>query len=249
MEHYRTNDWQRYLDQAVRIFNNQGSSTLPDHMSPYEAEKDVNLGKVQDFQLKKRAELAKKVLKRYPQPRFHIGDLVRYSLPVNKAKTNGLNKGFKPKFSENVYEVKYITKTTPRGYYIGVKGQNYLPRFFYAEELRLWGPFAKNTRSTVMSITDHSSEVTSRLRNGKPKSSVMLYKAKITPIFFDEVSGKPRFVDEDWKNHERTEERWLTEKQLRKFTWGSETLEAYKKALEAKKKSAGNESIETLQHG
>ena len=242
LEYHRTNDWQKYLSQAVKIFNNQPSTTLPDGLSPYEAEKPENMGKVQDYHLKKRAKLAKKVLKRYPSPRFHIGDFVRHVLPVNKAKTDGLNKGFKPKFSEAVYQVKYITKTTPRGYYIGVKGDNYLPRFYYAEELRLWGPYARNTRPTVIGIIDHTSKVVSRLRNGKPRTTVTLYKAKIAPIFFDEATGVPRDIGQGLRDHEKSEIKYLNENQLKKYTWGLEALRNYKKSLEDKNKSSVNDS-------
>ena len=202
LSQFNTNDWVKYLQLAVKIYNEQPTSALPDRLSPAAAQKPKNQPKIQLFHLKKRALLAAKIFKSRPHPRFKIGDSVR---KVEYSGSGGLsNRGFKPRFSKEIYKIQSISKTLPRGYFIGLyKNEN--PHFFYANELRLASKRVTD-HPLILSIIKSREKVLSYLRNGKPRDKETQY------LVVADNRGKPTY---------------LNKAEIEKYQNGAEKLKEY----------------------
>ena len=201
---FNSNDWPRSIQQAVCIFNNQKSSGLPNHLTPSEAIKDENRPIVQEFLLKRRANLAKKELKRHPKPRYKLGDKVRYNLSKAVGATLA-TRGFKPRFSEQIYEILKIRNTLPRQYFIGILLKNKKPRYFYANELRLASE-GERDQTSVLKILKYRDKILSYLRNGKVREKVRQYLTVLNN------GDKPKF---------------LSQEQVTKYKNGREALDSF----------------------
>ena len=192
LSHYHSTNVSKYFPLALEIFNNSPSVGLPSKMTPYQAQKSSNLPKVQQYYLEKRANFAKKQLKIHPRPQFKVGDEVRRV----EATTLGAQRGFRPRFSQQIYTIKAISKTAPWGFYLGLK-KNGKPQFFYAAQLR-----RAHERSTdlpaISTIFSSREKVLSFLRNRKPKNVEIQYLTLI------EGEEKPKYMNkaqiEGYKN-------------------------------------------------
>ena len=184
LTHYNTNDWPKFLELSVKIYNNQKSKSLANH-SPLETLKPKNQSAVQMFHLKKRATLAQKILKARPQPKFKVGDTVR---KIEFSGSGSLqNRGFKPRFSKAIYTIKSISTSLPRGYFIGLY-KNKIPQFFYANELRRAVEIESDNPS-VLHILNSREKVKSYLRNGKVREKEIQYLTVI------DNNDKPKYLN------------------------------------------------------
>ena len=200
MTHFNSTDVGKYLKLAISIYNANGSQGLPNSLSPDQAEQPNHIPKIQKFYLKRRAEYASKIEKRRPQARYQIGDTVR---KVNSEVLGG-QRGYEIRFSQKLYTITAITKTTPRMYFIGVvKGGQ--PRAFYAEELRL-AKEGVTDHPKILDIASSKLQALSVLRNGKKKKSERVYLCIL------ENEGKPKY---------------LTEDQIKEYKNGVPKMEAY----------------------
>ena len=161
LTHYRSNSFASYIQQACEIYNNQPSTGLANNMSPNDAEKPENIDIMQQFYLKKRAEFAKKYLKRHPKPNFVVGQKVRKVIKYSQFQT----RGFKPRFSEKIFTIDKINKTTPRGY--SLLEEKGLQKYYYPQELTAVIESDDTDIPEIEGITTSRDLVTSRTRSGK----------------------------------------------------------------------------------
>ena len=201
---YNSNDWAKFLPQAVKIFNNEGTKALPNHMSPSDGIKPSNTPAIQKFIFEKRANLAEKEKKLHPKPKFSIGDRVRFVLAKAVGPTLS-TRGFKPRFSESIHEIKAISNTLPRQYFIGVY-KNKKPRYFYAKELKLAAE-REGDQVSVLRIIKYRDKVVSYLRSGKPRETIREYLTVLSN------AERPKF---------------LTEEQLFSYKNGQSSLASFK---------------------
>lgn len=105
---FNTGKWSEFLADAVTTYNSNPTKALPHQMSPNEASDEQNISALQTFYFKRRADFAQKIKKRRKQPKYKPGDKVRV-LRDHYAFT----RGFRPKFSDQVYSVEGLTNTIP----------------------------------------------------------------------------------------------------------------------------------------
>lgn len=189
MTQYNSKDAAKFLPLALDVHNSSESSGLPSGMTPNDADRFENIAKVQHFRLKRRAAFAQKMAKKYPVPKFAIGDEVRKIEPVK----GGRARGFKPRFSETLYKVIRVSKTMPRMYDIGLYKAG-RPHMFYKNELTL-AHERKSDNPGVLAILGSRNVATSKLRNGKVSSFERQYLTSIDgnekPVYLtkDEIEG------------------------------------------------------------
>ena len=202
MTQYNSQNFAKFLPLALRIYNSRSTKGLPSPLTPLTALNPKNASKIQQFYLERRANLAKRAIKKHPHPKFLVGDTVRKE---EKAKF-GRHRGFEPRFSKALYTVSYVTKSAPRGYYLEHVMKGGKPQFFYEHQLRL-AHEGKFDNPQVLTILSSKKVVLSRLRNGKPNDEQILYLTVI--------QGKEKAV-------------YLTEAELLGYKYGDAKLKEFK---------------------
>ena len=200
LTHHRSKDFSRYIQQACSIYNAQPSTVLPKKMSPNEAARPENISILQLYYLRKRAEFAQKVSKKRPLPAFFLGQKVRKI--QKKTDTFGI-RGYKPRFSDQIFTVSRISNTIPIGYFLA---EDKNPRLYYAEELADVISNEKDQEPQIESISNSRQQVETRLRSGKPISKITEYLTSI--------EGE-------------TNRKYLTESEIKQYKNGKFMLEKY----------------------
>ena len=199
LTHHNSRDFPKYIQQACDIYNNQISVGLP-KISPKEARKSENIPIVQFFHFKKRAEEAKKFKALRPHPTFLIGEKVRKIEKFNQFST----RGFTPRFSQEIFTISGISKTTPRLYYLQEeKGKH----SYYEQQLSKVIEREDDKFNFIESISDDKEIVLTRLRSGKPLTKMR--------VFLCLISGENK-------------RRFLSEKDILSYKNGKLMLEKYK---------------------
>ena len=175
----------RYLPLAVKGYNASPNEGLPSGLAPRDAQKIENISKVQKFNLIKRAKFAGKMLKKYPSPKFTIGDHVRKV----EASTLGPQRVSKPRFSKEVFRITGITETAPRTYSIGIKKSGKQQKF-YRHELRLVRT-VESEEPKVLDIISSKRQALTQLRSGRAAGYEEVYLVAIQGI------DRPKYLSAD----------------------------------------------------
>ena len=192
-------NWTKILQESVKTYNNTKTPAL-NNLSPKEASKGDNIGRLQKFYLMRRAHKVKPYLKK--KPAFHVGQYVKILLPNDKLRQRGDRK----RFSEENYMISYITKTVPFTYRLKSLGR----RIFYKEQLSLVADpeLVKKslTNKRILSIIEKKRFPIKWLRNGKAVDFEMRYLVRTA---FDD------------------EKRFMTESELKEYDNGIEMLQSF----------------------
>ena len=183
----------RYLPLAVKSYNASQNDGLPLGISPQEAQKLENISKVQKYHLINRSKFAEKMLKKYPHPKFKVGDTVRKVA----ATILGAQRVSKPRFSDEIYQISAISKTLPRMYSIGVEKQGKQQRF-YRQELRLVRP-SELDELKILDIISSKKQALTYLRSGKAAGYETLYLVAIQGLEAPKYLSA-EVIERDYKN-------------------------------------------------
>jgi len=128
MEEKQTNSSIHLLKDVLNIYNNRINRITG--LSPNNAYKDKNKDKV----LKNLEKYYKTRLDKKRKPLYKVGDKVRISTLRNK-----FERGYSPKFSEEVFKVRQILTNLPQPRYIleNYAGDEVIDGSFYERELTL----------------------------------------------------------------------------------------------------------------
>ena len=171
------------------------------NFTPIEAGHPDNIGKLQTFYLKRRAEKNKPRLKR--KPYFAVGQLVK------KVINNPFrNRGYQHRFSSKNYRIATILDDqVPVAYRLSEHPKN---KIFYKEELLAVGDESQLKKSRVekkiLKIVSAKKIPTSWLRSGKPSSYELKY-----------------LVQPDTK----TDSTYMSRKDIEKYDNGAELLKLF----------------------
>ena len=99
----------KFLNQAVKIYNNSTTSGLPNGITPNQAQHHIP--EIQLFHLKRRSTHAKKVKGQSRAQRLKIGQKVRLL-----QKYNIFQRGFSPRFNDSHHTILGVAETAPEVY-------------------------------------------------------------------------------------------------------------------------------------
>ena len=177
MSHFRSNSWILALERALKSYNKTKTPAL-NNISPEQALKNDNIVMLQEFYLNKRYNKLKSHL--FSKPKFFLGQKVK-KIIIEK-----WQRGFKPRFSKNVYNiVKIFNDAKPIRYQIN---DNSKTKYYFNELI----PFLEDEKS------DHYNKVLAILSSKKiPVKFLRSGKAiQFEKIFLTKIQGveKPKYL-------------------------------------------------------
>ena len=199
--HFNSSKWSDFLASAISTYNSNPSKSLPNEMTPNEAFKQENISDIQTFYFRRRAEYAKKIKSKRPHSKFKPGDKVRV-LRDHYAFT----RGFKAKYSDEVYSIESITNTVP--VMIRIKEHGTHSRAYYEDEVsHVYDQKDEIVEPRIRSIKSSRKIDVTSLRSGKTRGP-----ATLEFLCVIDRLNKPKY---------------LTEDQLKKYINGQEKLDEF----------------------
>lgn len=198
--HFNSTKWSDYLAMAIDTYNSNPTKSLPFDLTPNEAFKEDNISRLQTFYFKRRADYAQKIKKKRPIDKYKPGDKIRVLKDPY-----AFTRGFKPKFSNEIYSVEGLTNTIP--YMIRIRDSVH-SRSYYPEEVsHVYDTNNELDEPRIIRIKSSRLRDQSTLRSGKSRGpSVTEFLTEI-----ENVSSA----------------KYLTAEELKKYINGQQKLDSF----------------------